>query len=390
MSCMDVQTLSIRQTYKYRLYRDNRRDKALHQQINVAGMIWNHALRLQRRYYRLFGGYIKLSDMKSHIAKLRRSVARYAYWQDLGSQAVQEVQERLDEAYQKFFHKQAGLPRFKKVKRYKSFVLKQCGWKLLSYNLNKPKPNNRWTRARGEIRIGEVRYKFVKHRPMFGDIKTITIKRDAAGRLWVCFSVIEVIDKPNQADLSHVGGFDFGLYYFLTDHTGKRCMHPLFLRDALNLVQQLNRSLSRKMEGGHNHKQTKWLLARAHIRVADKRRDFHFRLAIELCKNFDVLIFEDLHIAAMKRLWGRKVSDLAFSKFLAILKHVALKQGKVIVTIDRFEPTTQTCSCCGEKQKLSLKVRQFNCSRCDLSLDRDHNAALNILRAGASAHQAQG
>jgi putative transposase len=384
---------SIRQTYKYRLYRDDKRDKALHQQINVAGMIWNHALALQRRYYRLYGGYIDQKRMKSHIANLRKRVARYAYWRELGSQAVQEVLERLDAAYQRFFHKQSGLPRFKKVKGYKSFVLKQtAGWKLLSYNLNQAKPNkhDKWTRERGEIDIGGTRYRFVQHRPMFGDIKTVTIKRDAAGRLWMCFSVVEVIDKPKQADLSHVGGFDFGLYYFLTDHTGKRWMHPLFLRDVLNRVQQLNRSLSRKQDGSHNRKRTKHLLARAHIRVADKRRDFHFKLAIALCEVYDVLIFEDLHIAAMKRLWGRKVSDLAFTKFIAILKHVALKQGKVVITIDRFEPTTQVCSCCGARQKLSLKVRQFDCPQCGLSLDRDHNAALNIRRAGASAHRAEG
>jgi putative transposase len=167
-------------------------------------------------------------------------------------------------------------------------------------------------------------------------------------------------------------------------------MHPLFFREVLKRVQQLNRELSHKVDSSNNRARAKQLLARAHQRVADKRRDFHFKLANELCEQFDVLVFEDLNIAAMKRLWGRKVSDLGFGKFLTILKHIATLRGKVVLQIGRFEPTTQPCSHCGELQKLSLKQRQFDCPHCSLSLDRDHNAALNIqrlgvLRAGASA-----
>ena len=88
---METGYLDIRRTYKYRLYRCDKRDKALHQQMNVAGMIWNHALALQRRYWRPFGGYIDQKRMKHHIAKLRMRTARYAYWQALGSQAVEYV-----------------------------------------------------------------------------------------------------------------------------------------------------------------------------------------------------------------------------------------------------------------------------------------------------------
>jgi putative transposase len=235
------------------------------------------------------------------------------------------------------------------------------------------------------VAINGVAYKFVQHRPLVGQVKTVCVKRDAIGRLWVCFSVVEEIVLPQPADLSHIGGFDFGLRYFLTDHTGKRYMHPLFLRDVLHRLQQLNRSLSRKVEGSRNRERARWHLARTHIRVADKRRDFHFKLASALCDTFDVLVIEDLHIAAMKRLWGRKVSDLAFTKFVAILQHVALLRGKIVVKIDRFAPTTQRCSGCGERQIVSLKQSTFFCPHCGLILDRDHNAALNIQRAGASA-----
>ena len=102
-----------------------------------------------------------------------------------------------------------------------------------------------------------------------------------------------------------------------------------------------------------------------------------------------MLTFENLNIEGMKKLWGRKVSDLAFSEFMEIVQWVALKEGKTVYVIDRFEATTQTCSNCGKKQKLDLSERIYNCPHCDLVLDRDHNAAINIQRIGASMHTAR-
>ncbi|MEL6528309.1 MAG: RNA-guided endonuclease TnpB family protein, partial [Chloroflexota bacterium] len=100
--------------------------------IDISGIIWNRCLALQKRYYRRFGKYVSQSRLKSHIAHLRGKTEKYAYWEKVGSQAVQDVIERLDRAYKRFFKKKAGLPRFKKVKKYSSFTLKQtAGWKML-------------------------------------------------------------------------------------------------------------------------------------------------------------------------------------------------------------------------------------------------------------------
>src|SRR5712692_2980102 len=157
----------VRRTYKYRLYRNDKRDKYLHDQINIAGTVWNHALALQKRYYRLTGKYISEARMKAHIAKLRMKTNRYAFWKKVGSQAVQDVLERLDDGYTRFFKELAKRPpKYKKVRQRKSFTLKQAGWELLEEN---------------KVRIGKRVYKFVKHRDMPGTVKTLTIKRDAAG-----------------------------------------------------------------------------------------------------------------------------------------------------------------------------------------------------------------
>jgi putative transposase len=117
--------------------------------------------------------------------------------------------------------------------------------------------------------------------------------------------------------------------------------------------------------------------------MANRRRDHHFKLAQALCDRYDVLYFEDLNLAGMKALWGRKVSDLGFSRFLSILQWVAFKRGKTVVKIDRFAPTTRTCSGCGQRHNLTLSDRVLSCD-CGLVIDRDHNAAINIKRVGAS------
>jgi len=110
-------------------------------------------------------------------------------------------------------------------------------------------------------------------------------------------------------------------------------------------------------------------------------------LAHSLCDRFDRMYLETLNISAMQRLWGRKISDLAFDSFLQILKWVAYKRGKHVGQVGRWEPTTKTCSQCGHVQDMPLDVRVFDCSGCHCSIDRDLNAALNIQALG---HQRDG
>ena len=369
---MSASIVEVRKTYKYRLYR-SKRDTRLHQQINVAGMIWNHITALQRRYYRLFGNHIGKSRMQKHIAKLRMRIPRFAYWRDLGSQAVQEVCERHEKTYQRFFAGQGGLPRFRKVKKYRSFTLKQAGWKLEDETLEK---------KHRKLKIDKTTYKMVYHRPLCGEIKTVTIKRDGCNRLWACFSVIEKVAVPDVASTGKIGGFDFGLRTFLTTDDGHIVDAPPFYRADLPRLREVQSRVSKKVKGTRNRAAGKYHVARRQIRIVDKRRDWQYQLAHDLCDHYDVMVFEDLNIAAMKRLWGKKVSDLGFAQFMNILKWVAWKRGKRVIQIDRWERTTGICSECGHRQNLELSEREFKCACCGLMLDRDHNAARNIVAAG--------
>ncbi len=367
-------SIDIRKTYKYRLYRCDRKDRRLRHKIFVASTIWNHFIALQRRYYRLSGQYISLHDMNKHVLKLRKpctrkgKTRRFALWQDLHSQACQDVCKRVDDAYQRFFNKLAqGRPRFRKARKYASFTFPQSGYKV--------KGNT--------VTIDGTKYRFVMHREMADQVKTLTIKRDNVGRLWLVFSVQERIIIP-ETSTGKSGGFDFGLKDFLVDDEGRRYTSPQFYRQELRKTRRLNRELSRKVEGSNGYKQARRALAKHCADVANKRQDHHFKLAHALCDEYAQTCFEDLNLAGMKALWGRKVSDLGFGKFLSALEWVAFKRGRTVVKIDRFLPSTKTCSGCGRRHNLTLRDRTLMCE-CGLTIGRDHNAAINIQRAGASA-----
>src|SRR5690606_19779134 len=195
----------------------------------------------------------------------------------------------------------------------------------------------------GTVTIDGVRYKFVKHREMGGQIKTLTVKRDKVGRLWLVFSVVEKL-QIEPSSTGKIGGFDFGLRTFLTDDEGRSYGNPQFFAQSIRKTKRLNRQLSRKRDGSKRRKRARRAYAKHSANVANKRRDFHFKLAHRLCDEYDTLYFEDLNLQGMKALWGRKVSDLGFAQFMSILEWVAFKRGKRVIKIDRFLPTTQTCS----------------------------------------------
>ena len=151
----------------------------------------------------------------------------------------------------------------------------------------------------------------------------------------------------------------------------------------LKIAQQ---NLARKVKFSGGWKKAKMGVTRIYQRVVNKRRDWFFKLAHELTDTFDHLFFEDLSMKGMQALWGRKVGDLARSEFMGILKHVANVKGKVVFLIDRWYPSSKTCSDCGHVYKeLQLSERQWACQGCGVIHDRDRNAALNIHREGASS-----
>ena len=362
----------MRKTLKYRLYRSER-NKHLVGQIELGADIWNHFVEVTRRFYDIYGEYPGYSKLQDHLTKLKKT--SHEHWYHLGSQACQDVIRRLDQSYKQFFSgEQEGRPRFKKRRKYSSFTLTQSGWKL---------PEGR---SSNRLRINGKNYKFSLSRPVKGRIKTVTIKRDPVGDLWVCFSVIQDQPQPELPKTGQPVGIDFGLKTFLVTSDGDRHEAPEHFKTSLKEMAKRQRALSRKKKGSGNWHDAKKRVAKLYRRIANQRRDWHFKLARELLSKYDTVCIEDLNLAGMKRLWGRKVTDLGYAQFVEILRHTARKEGKAVRQVGRYFASSKTCSGCGEKNyRLDLKDRDWVCTGCGQMHDRDQNAAINILERAFSS-----
>lgn len=199
-------------TLKFKLY-SHKRNRYLKRIINAAGVIYNYAIALHKRYYRMWGKHLSSAKLQSHIAKLRK---RNPFWQQVGSQAVQDICQRIEKAYQLFFkHHKKGVrpPGFKKVKKYKSFTLKQAGYKFLGGS---------------RVKIGNRVYQYWNSREIEGTVKSLTIKRTPLGELFMVVVVDNTVEPSLQVETSRIAGFDFGLKSFLTISDGTKIESPQF------------------------------------------------------------------------------------------------------------------------------------------------------------------
>ena len=304
-----------------------------------------------------------------HIAKLRN---KNEYWQLVGSQAVQDIVQRIDRAYQLFFkHHPKGVrpPNFRKRIKYKSFTLKQAGYKFQNDN---------------RLKIGKGIYKFWKSREIEGKIKTITVKRNPLGELFL-FVVTDYIDNQILPTTGNSAGFDFGLKVFLSCSDSTEIRSSLYLAQSLKQLRLASRKHSTKKRGSKSREKARQNLVRVHEKVVNRRSDWFWKLAHQLTDKFDYLFFETLNLKGMQRLWGRKIGDLALFEFLKILDFVAEKKGKIVSYIDRWYPSTKTCSECDFViDKLGLNERYWICPSCSTKHGRDNNASRVIQKVGAS------
>lgn len=354
-------------TYTYKLYRTKRTAK-LDAMLREACFVWNHALALQKRYYSLYGKYVSCSKMKAHFAK--RITRRL-----LHSQSAQEILERLDLSYQRFFKRLSRRPpKFRKARDFSSIVYKQGGFKL-----------------NGNILVvNSVRqhFQFSFSRPYEGKIRQIRIRRSRFGEYYL-YVVTDAVAGSLAHRKTREGasvGMDFGLNTYLTLSDGTKIDNPLFLKQGLNELRRKSRALSRCAKGSNHRKARRMDLERCHEHIRNRREDWQWKTCHELCRRYSTICIEDLSLLGMTRLWGRKVNDLAFGLFVQKLEHVASKYGTEVVKVDRFYPSSKTCSVCQYvNEHLSLRDRRWTCPSCGTNLDRDMNASVNILRRGIAS-----
>ena len=356
-------------TLRFKLMR-SKKNRKLHREIEQFCRVYNHFIAVIERYYQLFKKHPSANRLKMLLPKLKRT-RRFLWLKSLPSQALQDVVERIDRAYKRFFErrkegKKVGRPRFKKPENYKSFTLKQAGWELVGEHA---------------LRIGDETFKFHKSREIPAEkVKTITVKRDKLGDIYVFFVAKSTEFVPKRCAIGQSVGIDFGFDRFLTLSDGTSVDAPMFLKRDLHHIKQLSRSMSRKVHSSKSWNSTRLDLNRAYRVIQNKRDDWHWRLAHFLCQKYDLICFETLNFKFFQRKHGKKVQDFGFVNFVKKLTYLAKRYGTQIVFVDRFFPSSQLCNACAfqNPELKDLKIRVWVCPVCGASHERDLNAAKNI------------
>jgi putative transposase len=361
----------IRKTFKYKLNPTSAQEHSLEMVLRRCRTLYHVALEQRQMWWeRGQGKGANYYQQKAELPDLKTTCPEYA---EVYAQVLQDVILRVDRAFQAFFHRlkageTPGYPRFQGQGRYHSFTYPQYGGGVVV-------DGGLLSRSK----LGRIPIRL--HRALEGMPKTVTISREADG-WYVSISCAKTL----MQQLPRAGqetGLDVGLNVFLVTADGESVENPRHYRKAEKQVANAQRRVARRKKGSNRRKKAVALLAKKHQKVRRQRRDFHHKTAPELLRQYDVIHLEDLRVANMvqNHRLAKSISDAGWAKFRAILEAKAAWAGRQVVAVPPAF-TSQDCSGCGEPVPKSLSVRTHVCHSCGLVLNRDQNAALNILRAG--------
>lgn len=397
-----------KKAYKFRLYPTRKQSECLQKTLDACRVLYNAALTERRDAYnfhvRQHPGYYDAATRKARSRELEINYFSQANqlpeikticeeYNDVHSQVLQDVLRRVQKAFDAFFRRvkngeEPGYPRFQGKHRYESFTYPQVGFSLTH--------DNRVCLSK----IGSIKVKM--HREIKGTIKTCTIKQE--GDAWYVVFTCEVEPEPLEENQEAIG-VDLGLLHFATLSDGSTIENPRYLRHAEKKLERLQQAFSRKKRGSHRRKKAGKLVGKAHRKVANQRRDFLHKASRKLVDAYGMIVFEELQItnmskrpkpkqdengtylpngAAAKSGLNKSIADAGWSMFQQFCAYKAEEAGRTVLFVNP-KYTSQICSGCGAVVKKDLSERRHSCD-CGTELDRDHNAALNILWLGRSQH----
>ncbi|HEY7348233.1 MAG TPA: transposase [Ktedonobacterales bacterium] len=385
-----------RKTFKYRLSPTKQQEQTLLFYLRRCRDLYNAGLEQRRAYYQMRRASLSCYTQINELPDLKRE---YPAYRELPAHVLQDVLRRLDKAFAAFFRRirngeTPGYPRFKSTSRYHSFTYPdKAGWKLQGDRL-------------ALAGVSDVKIRL--HRELQGTIKTVTIRHDI-DQWYVTFSC----EAPEEAPLpltESAAGLDLGVMRFATLSTGEHIENPRHYRKGLKHIKILSQIKDRRKKGSHRRKRAALALARAYRKVRNQRQNFHHQLSRRLVNAYGLLAMEDLSIlhmtatpdpkpdpdhpgeylpngAAAKAGLNQSILDAGWGQFQQFCIVKAERAGRRVVLVDP-KYTSQLCSGCGAIVQKGLDERWHSC-QCGTELDRDHNAAINILFRGQEvAHDA--
>jgi putative transposase len=362
--------LTTRKTFKYKVQPTPAQAAQLEATLRVCRELYNAALQERRDAWKMRGVSVTYYQQKAELPDIRALREDCAA---VHSQVLQDVVLRVDRTFKAFFRRvkageKPGYPRFKGRDRYTSFTYPQWG--------------NGASLVGERVLLSKIGYLVVRwSRPLEGTPKTVTISKEADG-WYACISCAEVPMQPLPLTGEETG-IDVGLESFLTLANGEQVANPRHYRKAEKALKRAQRRVSRRKKGSKRRRKAVKLLAKKHLKVRRQRLDQHHKTALSLVQRYDTIYYEDLQVANLvqNHHLAKSISDAGWSQFCTILTFKAENAGKRAVAVPPAY-TSQVCSGCGVVVKKGLSVRWHLCPDCGTSLHRDHNAAVNILRAG--------
>ncbi len=352
----------MQKSFKYRIYPIKKQEDRLEAALDQACFLYNQLLDIHQQIYLSGEGTLSQFDMCTLCKEFETK--------QLHSQVKQNIPKRISNAFNHFFRRvkngeKPGYPKFHKRVFYSSITFPQFRAKIKDNKLKLP-------------RIGNV--DIVEHRELEGNVKTLTIKKEN-DEWYAVFSCDEVPTEETKIEFtSEVEGLDVGINKFLVCSNEQEVKNPNYLKKSEKKLKRLSRKHSKRKKGSMNKVKSRMKLSKQHMKVRRQREDFQKKLARQLAMEIKYIGVEDLNIKGMVKnhCLAKSISDVSWGQFFSYLQYYKTIFDGEIIKIDRFEPTSKTCSSCGHKQKMSLDKRTFKCKNCGLKIDRDLNASLNI------------
>lgn len=357
---------TIKYTYKFRLDPTEDQIELLNKHFGSVRFVYNYFLNQRKEEYLNNKKSLNYYDQAKELTQLKKK-EETNWLKEINSQTLQFSLNCLDLAYQGFFNKRTKFPNFKSKRSRNSFTVPQFT-KVKNGKLIIPK-----------FQEG---IKIIMEREIEGKIGKATISRTPTGKYFV-----SILTEKEYTPVPTTGkkvGIDLGLKDFLVLSTGSKIKNGRFLKHYEKNLKLNQKHLSRKKGGSNRYERQKLKVARIHEKISNSRMDLIHKTSLDLIKNFDVIYLEDLNIKGMVKNHkiSKSISDVSWGKFIEVLTYKANWNNKEVIHIDRFFPSSKTCNSCGwVNNSLTLKDRSWIC-KCGLEVDRDLNAAKNILNEG--------